>query len=87
MPGLDLFTFFRTTLFIFLGIYSLLLLVTGLLRLKALFSGSDRTKEFLRLYVSYELLTIRLKPLRGELVQIAVLVCVLAGVWWLHTLI
>jgi hypothetical protein len=87
MFELDLFIFFRTMLFVFLTVYALLLLISSLWRLWALFAGSDREKQMLRLYISYQLLTIRLKPLRGELVQIAAWLAVLAGLWWLHTLI
>ena len=87
MPEFDLFTFFRTTLFIFLGLYSALLLVSTVWRLRALLSGSDSGKQMLRLYVSYQLLTIRLRPLRGELVQIAFWLTMLGVLWWLHTLI
>jgi hypothetical protein len=87
MPELDLFAFFRTTLFVFLGVYSVLLLCSSLWRLWALFAGSDRTKQMLRFYVSYQLATIRLKPLRGELAQIAFWLSMLACLWWLHTLI
>ena len=87
MSEFDLFIFFRATLFVFLAVYSVLLLGTSVWRLTALFSGSDPTKRMLRLYVSYQLLTIRLKPLRGELAQIAFWLAALACLWWLHTLI
>ena len=87
MPELDLFTFFRTMLFVFLAVYSVLLLSTSIWRLRGLFSGSDPTKQMLRLYVSYQLVTIRLKPLRGELTQIAFWLVMLSCLWWLHTLI
>jgi hypothetical protein len=87
MPELELFTFFRTMLFVFLAAYSILLLSTSIWRLTALFSGSDPKKQMLRLYVSYQLLTIRLRPIRGELIQIAFWLMVLGSLWWLHTLV
>jgi len=87
MAGFDLFIFFRTALFLFLAVYSLLLLGSSIWRLRVLFAGSDPAKRMLRLYVSYQLLTIRLKPLRGELGQIALWSALLACLWWLHTLI
>ncbi|MFQ5807907.1 MAG: hypothetical protein ACE5I3_15790 [Phycisphaerae bacterium] len=87
MPKFDLFIFFRTTLLVFLTIYSLLLLSSGIWRLGALFAGSDSTRQMLRLYVSYQLLTIRLKPVRSELSQIVFWLLMLACLWWLHTLI
>jgi hypothetical protein len=87
MPELDLFAFFRSTLVVFLTIYSLLLLSSGIWRLVGLFRGSDQSKQMLRLYVSYQMLTIRLAPLRGELIQIAFWLALLALLSWLHTLI
>lgn len=87
MPEFDLFIFFRTTLVIFLTIYSLLLLSSTVWRLTALLSGSDPRKQMLRLYVSYQLLAIRLGPARGELAQIAFWLLMLGSLWWLHTLI
>lgn len=87
MPELELFTFFRTILFVFLAAYSILLLSTSIWQLTALFSGSDPKKQMFRLYVSYQLLTIRLRPLRGELIQIAFWLMVLGSLWWLHTLV
>ena len=87
MPEFDLFIFFRTTLLVFLTVYSVLLLGSSVWRVMVLFTGSDPAKEMLRLYVSYQLLTIRLKPVRGELAQIAFWLLVLASLWRLHALI
>jgi hypothetical protein len=83
----DLFIFFRMTLFVFVGIYSILMLLSTIRRLIALLAGDDPRKNMLRLYVSYNLLTIRIAPLRGELIQIAFWSAGLLLVWWLHTLI
>jgi len=83
----DLFIFFRTLLFLFLGAYSLLLLASGLWRLRLLLSGPQTPRQLLRLYLSYQLLTIRLRPLRGELLQIGLWTLMLCLVWWLHTLV
>ena len=87
MPEVDLFILFRTMLFVFLGVYSLLLLASTIWRLVALFAGSDPSKQMLRLYVSHQLLTIRFKPVWGELLQIAFWLAILVGLWRLHTLI
>ena len=83
----DLFYFFRTVLFLFLGTYTVLLTVGSIGRLIGLLAGDGREKEMLRVYVAYQLLTIRVRPLMGELVQILLLVMALALLWWLHALV
>ncbi len=87
MPEFDLFIFFRTTLVIFLAIYSALILSSTVWRLTTLFTGDDPKKQMLRLYVSHQLLTIRLKPVRGELLQIVFWFLILVCLWRLHRLI
>lgn len=83
----DFFLFFRMTLFVFLTIYTALMLLSGIRRLIALLGGEEPQKDLLRLYVSYHLLTIQLAPIRGELIQIACWLAVLLLVWRLHALI
>ena len=87
MATFDLFILFRTLLVIFLTIYSALMLSSTLWRLVGLLAGNDPTRQILRLYVSYQLLTIRLAPVRDELIQIALWLVVLISLWWLHFLI
>ena len=87
MAEFDLFIFFRTTLVIFLTTYAALMLGSVVGRLVSLFGGEDPQKQSLRLYVSYQLLTIRLTPVRGELLQIALWLALLVGIWRLHALI
>jgi hypothetical protein len=87
MPELDLFILFRTLLFIFLTIYSILLMVSGLWQVRVLLRGDDPAQEMLRVYVSYQLLTVRIKPLRGELTRIAFWLLMLGVLWWLHFVI
>ena len=87
VDGFDLFYFFRTVLFFFLGTYAVLLTVASLNRVIGLLAGDGCGKEMLRVYVSYQLLSVRLRPLAGELVQIALLVAALALLWWLHSVI
>jgi len=87
MGEFSLFEFYRTALFVFLTIYYVLALLSGLARVIRLLSGDDPSKQMFRLYVSYSLLTIRLAPLRGELVQIGGWLAGLIVLWWLHTLI
>lgn len=87
MPDIDLFILFRTLLFVFLTIYAVLTLASTIARVWALFAGADSARQVLRLYVSYQLLTIQLKPVRGELAQMAFWAMMLGVLWWLHTLI
>lgn len=87
MPEFDLFLFFRSTLVVFFTIYSVLLLSSGIWRLVVLLRGSDQTRQMLRLYLSYQLLTIGPKPVRGELVQIAFWLLILGALGWSHRLI
>ena len=87
MADFDLFIFFRTTLVVFLTTYSLLVLGSTVWRLKRLFAGDDASRQMLRLYVSYQMLTVRLTPLRAELAQIGFWLLALVFVWWLHRLI
>jgi len=87
MAEFDLFIFFRTMLVTFLTIYALLVLSSTLWRLTRLFSGEQPDKQILRLYMSYQMLTIRLEPVHGELLQIGFWLLILLCLWWLHTLI
>jgi hypothetical protein len=87
MDGFDLFIFFRTTLLIFATTYSVLMLSSGIWRVVRLFGGENPRKQMLRLYVSYQLVTIRLRPVRGELLQLALLLVMLVCIWRLHALI
>ena len=87
MADFDPFILFRALLFVFLTIYTVLMLASTGWRIYDLFTGDDPGKQMLRLYVSYHLLTIRLRPVRDELFQIAGWLLLLLGVWWMHTLI
>lgn len=83
----DLFTFFRTTLFVFLTIYAALTLLSASRRTIHLLGGADPRKDLLRLYVSYHLVTIRLAPLRAELIQISLWLVLLLLISRFHALI
>jgi hypothetical protein len=85
MADFDLFILFRSALVIFATIYSVLLTVSGMWRLVRVFAGADPKKQMLRLYLSYQLLTIRLAPVRSELIQIALWLTLLVGIWRLHS--
>jgi hypothetical protein len=84
MADVDPFLVFRTALFIGLGVYTVLTLSATVLQLVRLFRGTDPSKRLLRAYVSYQLVTFRVRPLAGELTQIALWSLVLLFIWWLH---
>jgi hypothetical protein len=84
MAEVDLFILFRTALFVFLTTYAVLVLISLAWRLRELLGGADQRRQTMRLYVSYQLATIRVKPLRGELVQIGFWLAALGILWWLH---
>jgi hypothetical protein len=84
---IDVFIFYRTALLFFLGTYTLLLTTTTVVRLVGVLSGTHRSKELLRLYVAYQLLSVRLRPLAGELFQISLWLAALLVIWRLHKLV
>ena len=84
---IDVFILYRTALFFFLGTYTLLLTTTTVVRLVGVLSGTQRSKELLRLYVAYQLLSVRLRPLAGELFQISLYLAALLAIWRLHKLL
>ena len=85
MTDIDPFAIFRTTLFIALAVYTLVTTVGTILRVAVVLSGSDPEKRLLRAYLSYQLVSVRIRPLAGELLEIAFWVAVLLGLWWLYT--
>jgi hypothetical protein len=87
MPEFDLFNFFRTTLFVFVGTYSGLMMISGLWRLTRFLGGADPHKQILRDYLTYLLLSVRTRTIRGDLIEIAALAAALVGIWRLHDLI
>lgn len=87
MSQLDPFYLFRTMLFVGLSVYYILATSVTIWRLVTLLRGRDRAHRLLRTVVSYQLVTIRLRPLAGELVQIGFLIVVLVVLWWAHGLV
>jgi hypothetical protein len=80
----DPFVMFRTALFIALAAYYVISTVTMITRGVVLLAGTDPRKRLLRTYLSYLLVTIRLRPLAGELLQIAVWTAVLLLLYGMH---
>ncbi len=87
MSEFDPFAFYRTLLFVFLGIYTVLTMVSAVARVCRLLAGGGTGKRLLRLYLSYQLVSIRLRPFAGELLQIGLLVAMLVVIAWLHALV
>ncbi len=87
MHDLDAFLLFRTLLFIGVTVYTVIATLESLVRTLALLAGRDPKRRLLRAYVGYNLISFRLQPLTGELLQIALWTTILLVLWWLHTLL
>lgn len=87
MGATDPFLVFRTTLFVGVAVYTVLTTTGTIWRLVAVLRGDDPRKRLLRTYLGYQLATVRLRPLSGELVQLGIWVFVLAVLWYLHRLV
>ncbi len=84
MEAPDLFILFRTTLFLLLTVYALVTTATAGWHVLRLLRGDRGHQRLLRTYLAYQLLSVRLEPLRGELLQLAFWLTMLAVLWWLH---
>ncbi len=84
MESPDLFVVFRTTLFFVLTVYTLVTTATAGWHVLRLLRGDTSRHRLLRTYLGYQLLSVRLEPLRGELLQIALWLTMLGVLWWLH---
>lgn len=87
MERFDPFVFYRTALFVGLAIWT-----TGTMMLSALywwrwFQGETREKRLARAYAQQLLVSARVKPLMGELVQIVFWTVLLVLLWYAHTLL
>jgi hypothetical protein len=80
----DLFTAFRSLLFLFLAIYAALMLWSMAWQVRRFLAGRGSAKRLLRTYLAYQIVTIRVQPAVGELLQIGFLLMVLLVIWWLH---
>lgn len=84
MNSPDLFDVYRNALFIALTVYTVVIMAVTMWFGARILVGQDPRKRLLRIYLSYQLLTIRIRPLAGELVAMAVWTLSLLGLWWLH---
>lgn len=80
----DPFVVYRTTLFIALTAYYVLTTTVAAVRVAELLRGTDPRRRLLRVYLSYQLATIRVRPLASELIQILLLSGLLVLIWQLH---
>ena len=85
MTPIDPFDVFRTTLFIGVAAYTLLTAVGTVWRVVGVLCGNDPNKKLLRTFLSYQLVTVRVRPVAGELLDLVLWLSVLLGIWWLHT--
>ena len=84
MWDFDLFTFYRTCLFVFITVYFVLATTATVVELARLLRGHDPHRRLLRLYLSYQVITFNPRPLAGELLQIVAWTIILVALWRLH---
>lgn len=84
MTAIDPFTIFRTTLLIGVTTYTVVTMAGTVARVAVILRGHDPHKRLLRACLSYQLLTIRIRPFAGDLLEIALWLAVLFGLWRLH---
>jgi hypothetical protein len=77
----DPFLVFSTLLTLFVTAYYTLVTTMTVRETVRLLRGQDPGRRLLRLYLSYQLVTLRIRPLAGELLQIAVWLAILALIW------
>jgi hypothetical protein len=84
MSPVDPFTVFRTALFAGVAAYTLLTAASTIWRVAVVLRGNDPRARLLRTYLSYQLVSVRLRPLAGELLEVTSWLAVLLGLCWLH---
>ncbi|GMU81942.1 MAG: hypothetical protein AMXMBFR47_18130 [Planctomycetota bacterium] len=85
MPDWDPFLIYQWMLMVLVTVYYAVVMAVAGWQIATVLRGSDPKLRMLRLYLSYQLVTIRLRPLASELLQIGVWGAGLAGLWWAHT--
>lgn len=80
----DPFEIYRSALFLGLAVYTLLTTAATAWQIVVVLRGDDPRRKLLRTYLSYQLVTVRLQPLAGELLQILLWCAVLLILWHLH---
>jgi hypothetical protein len=69
------------------AIYTVLSTGTTVVQLIAFARSRDPRLQLARRYLGYQLASLRIEPLAGELFQIGVLILMLIGLWWTHRLL
>lgn len=87
MAELDAFYLFRTTLFIAVTAFTVVTFVETLIGVLRILRGHEPHWKMLRTYLAYQVLSIRVAPLRRELTLLGAWSAVLLAIWWLHSLL
>ena len=83
----DFFGVYCLTLYAGIIVYTVVSVGLTAVETTALLRGNEAHRRLLRTYLLYLLVSVRLRPLAGELAQIVLLAALLLGLWWLHTLV
>lgn len=84
MLEFDPFDLFRTLLFIVLTAYYVVVTAWTAWWLVDLLRGDDPQRRMIRNIITYQLVTFRVRPLAGELIQIGILAVLLLLLYWMH---
>ncbi len=86
MPSdqIDPFLFFCTALTVFVSIYYLLAGAAMLRAASQALRGEDAERRFLRTYLLYQIVSVRIRPFAAELLQIVAWLTILALLWWVQ---
>lgn len=80
----DFFGVYCLTLYAGIIVYTVVSAGMTAVQTAALLRGAEPQRRLLRTYLLYLLVSVRLRPLAGELAQIGLLTAALGGLWWLH---
>lgn len=83
----DLFEFWRLVLWITCTVYASVMLARTACSWYALLYAPNRQSRLLRRYVQFQLLRVRLRPLRRELAMIGLYASAFGLVLWLHKVV
>lgn len=83
----DFFGVYCLTLYAGIIVYTVVAMGLTAVETAALLRGDEPQRRLLRSYLLYLLVSVRLRPLAGELIQVALLAAALGALWWLHGLV
>ncbi len=84
MWALDVFEIYRTALFLALTLYYAVIMAASGWHIAGLLRGDDPTRRLLRVYLGYQVVSIRLRTFTPELLQMAAWLAGLGLVYWAH---